>query len=1020
MPSDDGDFCRVCRCEGTPSQPLFYPCMCTGSIKYVHQECLVQWLQYSKRQTCELCNHRFTFKPVYAPHTPSVVPLPVLFFGLLTAFRNVVVRFFHLLAVVISWLFVVPLTVCRIYRCFFSGNLIGLLSLPLDILSTEHVIQDCIQGFLIVLVALTALFGCVWLREQLVIGGEPDWLTDGEVAAEEEREGEEVEAEGAGEAAAPNQVVATADPVPAAAAPINSADDQANPPDGEEGETQGLALPLQPPPQQEQPAVGGAAVPPGGNNEPDFDAAAAMPPLTLERIFGLDGTMTFLEHVLWIIVLNILFILFFASFPFYTGRTVISALGIKTSPLTPPIELILFSFIGYVVMATLLIISHYVFKAIGLPRSASYYAGLCYIYIKVPIIAFVELGIFTAFCGLWIDACSLGMFNASVAQRLRAFNYAPVVFSFIHWTMGLMYLFYVSSLFIIIRDVIRPGVLWFLPDFTDPDYRPVQDMISLPVTTYIQRLVVNLSLTGIIVILSIWLPTLITQKLLPGFLPFQMSLAYDSPVDYSVEIIILQIVMPFLLDGQFKVFLSAVLRNWCVGAAWMLGLRSYLLGDVVFKPNDEIVMADGRRVLASALSRSTSGSTDGGDSASHASGNGGDGGEAENAAVPPPPPPMGGYAPYARPRFFVVRLFGLLVLLVASLVLISLAVLVVPVALGRLMLGHMGLSQTPHHDALTLLVGVCSLMGWAKTLLCLPMVLQTLRNVWFILVDRAAHLTTWEGWRWLSEWTLGIGEWLRGHSFAPLWVRREAMALMLPPLANAPINGDDADAAALHRKQVLRELLLTLSVPLRLALLSSLLLVILPASLGLLINLVVFIPVWVGPEKTLAIGFSESWIFGVMHLKVWMLILLVGPRWQVRDRLEEIHDELLHNWPTIRVFRIIRLSLPLFAIIGISLSFPFLLAYYLGPRLNIQPEVAFRYVYPLLFGLVLLGVLVYWQMRQCIKLYEQIKDAEYLIGRRLVNYGDVDSAGTPTSGTSAEMGTQTDIGMSNENIPVAT
>lgn len=128
-------------------------------------------------------------------------------------------------------------------------------------------------------------------------------------------------------------------------------------------------------------------------------------------------------------------------------------------------------------------------------------------------------------------------------------------------------------------------------------------------------------------------------------------------------------------------------------------------------------MADGRRVLASVLSRSTSESTDGNDSTSHESGNGGDGGEAENAAAPPPPPPMGGYAPYARPRFFVVRLFGLLMLLVTSLVLISLAVLVVPVALGRLMLGHMGLSQTPHHDALTLLVGVCSLMGWAKTIL---------------------------------------------------------------------------------------------------------------------------------------------------------------------------------------------------------------------------------------------------------------------------------------------------------------
>ena len=105
----------------------------------------MQWLQYSKRQTCELCSHRFTFKPVYAPHTPSVVPPRVLFVGLLTAFRNIIFRFFHLLAVVVSWLFVVPLTVCRIYRCFFSGNLIGLLSLPLDIFSTGNIIQDCIQ-----------------------------------------------------------------------------------------------------------------------------------------------------------------------------------------------------------------------------------------------------------------------------------------------------------------------------------------------------------------------------------------------------------------------------------------------------------------------------------------------------------------------------------------------------------------------------------------------------------------------------------------------------------------------------------------------------------------------------------------------------------------------------------------------------------------------------------------------------------------------------------------------------------
>jgi E3 ubiquitin-protein ligase MARCH6 len=30
--------CRICRSEGTEGEPLFYPCKCSGSIKFVHQE----------------------------------------------------------------------------------------------------------------------------------------------------------------------------------------------------------------------------------------------------------------------------------------------------------------------------------------------------------------------------------------------------------------------------------------------------------------------------------------------------------------------------------------------------------------------------------------------------------------------------------------------------------------------------------------------------------------------------------------------------------------------------------------------------------------------------------------------------------------------------------------------------------------------------------------------------------------------------------------------------------------------
>lgn len=70
------ETCRICRCEETPEEPLFYPCKCSGSIKYVHQECLQEWLSTSKKnQVCELCNTKFLFTKIYSKDMPKDIPL---------------------------------------------------------------------------------------------------------------------------------------------------------------------------------------------------------------------------------------------------------------------------------------------------------------------------------------------------------------------------------------------------------------------------------------------------------------------------------------------------------------------------------------------------------------------------------------------------------------------------------------------------------------------------------------------------------------------------------------------------------------------------------------------------------------------------------------------------------------------------------------------------------------------------------------------------------------------------------
>lgn len=51
-----------------------------------------------------------------------------------------------------------------------------MLTLPLDMLSTENIVSDGFYGCCVVTCTLCAFISLVWLREQILRGGGPDWL----------------------------------------------------------------------------------------------------------------------------------------------------------------------------------------------------------------------------------------------------------------------------------------------------------------------------------------------------------------------------------------------------------------------------------------------------------------------------------------------------------------------------------------------------------------------------------------------------------------------------------------------------------------------------------------------------------------------------------------------------------------------------------------------------------------------------------------------------------------------------
>ncbi|KAI5719871.1 hypothetical protein M8J76_016240 [Diaphorina citri] len=627
MMMDDGqgaDICRVCRSEGLPDRPLFHPCICTGSIKWIHQECLVQWMRYSRKEYCELCSYKFSFMPIYAPDMPRRLPVKDILGGLLSSILTAVKHWIHYTLVAIAWLGIVPLLGYRIYKCLFTGTL------------------DSVT--------------LVWLREQILHGGGPDWLErDGNLLINNNNEqgvhnNNNEEEGGGGEEGAEQegQVPREPDNIPV----INNEGGPMNP--NQNGGGDGGARPEG----RIEGDVGGGG---GGNlennwNPIEWDRAAEE--LTWERLLGLDGSLVFLEHVFWVVSLNTLFILVFAFCPYHMGRFLLSIATLKHYVSASKFEGLLTTLCGYVLVGLTLVVLHSLASFFNLTKSRRV-LGLCYIVVKVSLLCVIEIGVLPLICGWWLDLCSLSMFEATLKDRLLSLKTAPGTCMFIHWLLGMIYVYYFASFILLLREVLRPGVLWFLRNLNDPDFSPIQEMIHLPILRHIRRLIVSGIIFGTVVLLMLWLPIRIIRALMPAFLPYRVTLTAESQInELSLELLLLQVVLPAILEqSQTRVWLKNVIRVWCRVVSYFLNLKSYLLGDETESPRHPVRQEANFPALGNDL------------------------GAAHQALLQIGGPT--GFQPYTRPSYFFARIVGLLALVCVSLVVSSFVLLTVPVWLGR-------------------------------------------------------------------------------------------------------------------------------------------------------------------------------------------------------------------------------------------------------------------------------------------------------------------------------------------------
>ncbi|KAF4632071.1 hypothetical protein G7Y89_g6059 [Cudoniella acicularis] len=115
----DADTCRICRGEGSDSEPLFHPCKCSGSIKHVHQDCLMEWLSHSQKKHCELCKTPFRFTKLYSPNMPQSLPFDVLVRHVIVHIAKNLATWLRFCLVIVVWLAFLPYVIRQVWRLLF-------------------------------------------------------------------------------------------------------------------------------------------------------------------------------------------------------------------------------------------------------------------------------------------------------------------------------------------------------------------------------------------------------------------------------------------------------------------------------------------------------------------------------------------------------------------------------------------------------------------------------------------------------------------------------------------------------------------------------------------------------------------------------------------------------------------------------------------------------------------------------------------------------------------------------------
>lgn len=624
--------CRICRESQSVERPLKSPCKCSGSVRFVHEDCLRVWLQTTGQSRCELCGTPYRFQPIYRTDAPATLSFMDVAWSLGDLALQGLAWFMRALLVTTIWLLLVPYCTWAVWHIGFSRSWSELEEIK-NLESFSSVLIRLCSGSVLCVFIFLAFLGLNAIQEHAreetnrlvqsfgvlrsADSGESSRLMDTSRDSASSRpylfSGDTVGDRTFPSAAALAPLSLTGDVFLRNASHTGSIDINEAVDLHQVDATISAAATARRVQGTEPTPSGFFSIFEHDNNED----------LSVQEALGLRGPLiNVVTNTVIVLMSNALVIDVFVVSPLFLGRfgvvkgvhglrkltimvrgdtpmkrslattLLVSAraswmnfLGVSVSVSgMPNLVYICLGYLFFIcITATCLFTLRKMDEARRFIRAfrlknAYWIIAFTHVVARTILVMLVEFIILPLLFGMAVDLFALPSGTLSAKARLHAVTALSARRLLTHWALGIFYISALSIFIGVLREVLHPHLFCFLRDPNDPDFDPLKEIVTKPLAYHLRRLSLSVLLYAPVIGVTVYVPMQIVRALRSEFFPLRFVSSFGFVGDIVFYVIALGFVIPNLVRAlALRSVLQEGFRLWFYHSSGLLRLQHLVL-----------------------------------------------------------------------------------------------------------------------------------------------------------------------------------------------------------------------------------------------------------------------------------------------------------------------------------------------------------------------------------------------------------------------------------------------------------